>query len=61
MPQDDDDLPATPKCLFCSQRRDGQRYEFFGGEHMSTKKKRAFLSDVTTTTSEYRKMKPLGV
>ena len=57
MPQDDDDLPATPKCLFCSRRGEGARYRLWGAKHVSTVEKRAFLSDKTTITSKYRDMK----
>lgn len=57
MPRDDDDPPETPKCLFCGERRDSRRYRLWGAVHLSTVEKRAFLSDVTTVTSEYRDIK----
>lgn len=57
MPQDDDDLPATPKCLFCAGRRDGQRYRLWGAIHVSSVTKSPLFSDVTTVTSKYRDMK----
>src|SRR5262249_17680357 len=59
MPHDSDES-TMPKCLFCSQRREGQRYTFWGGDHVSTKTKRAFLSSRTTITSEYRGIKRVG-
>src|SRR5262249_44937688 len=57
---DDHDESTTPKCLFCSQRREGQRYAFWGGFHLSTETNRAFLSRTTTITSKYRDMKRVG-
>src|SRR5262245_33150331 len=59
MPHDSDEL-TQPKCLFCLKRREGQRYTFWGGYHVSTTQKRAFLSSTTTITSQYRDMKRVG-
>jgi hypothetical protein len=58
MPHDREE--SLPRCLFCEQRREGQRYTFWGGTHLYTKERRAFLSSTTTITSEYRDMKRVG-
>ncbi len=50
----------TPKCLFCSRPNEGQRYTFWGGFHVNTREKRAFLSSTTVITSQYRDMKKVG-
>lgn len=57
MPQNDDDLPAAPQCLFCGQRRDGQRYLLWGMTHVSSVVTTPFYADVTKITSEYRGVK----
>jgi hypothetical protein len=57
----DEDARDLPKCLFCSQPNEGQRYTFWGGYHVSTTRKRAFLSSTTFITSNYRDMKKVGV
>lgn len=54
---DDDDLPETPKCLLCGQRREGCRYRLWGAIHVSSVTKSPLFSDVTTVTSKYRDMK----
>jgi hypothetical protein len=56
--EDDRDLP---KCLFCSEPNEGQRYTFWGGSHLDTTRKRAFLSSTTVVTSRYQDMKKVGV
>src|SRR5262245_57133179 len=57
----DRDEPTLPKCLFCSQRREGQRRTFWGGYHLSTKERRPFLSTTTTIITHYRDVKRVGV
>jgi hypothetical protein len=58
MRRDEDDLP---KCLFCSEPNEGQRYTFWGGSHVDTTRKRAFLSSTTVVTARYQDMKKVGV
>jgi hypothetical protein len=59
MPRDADG-PTRPKCLFCKERREGQRHQFWGGYHVATHEEGGFLSDTTTITSTYRDIKPVG-
>jgi len=58
MSRDHDD--DSPKCLLCSEPRDGQRYQFWGGTYLDTKKQRPLFSSTTYITSRYRDMKRVG-
>ena len=59
--RDESDDSTLPKCLFCSERREGQRRTYWGGTHLSTKEKRVLFSSTTTITSKYSGMKRVGV
>jgi hypothetical protein len=58
MSRGEDDLP---RCHFCSEHDEGQRYTFWGGSYLSTERKRAFLSSTTTVTTRYSNMKRVGI
>jgi hypothetical protein len=51
---------SDPKCLLCSERREGQRFSFWGGHEVSRTETAGRYTTGGSTIVEYRDMKRVG-